>query len=441
MPFPARLETQGGSHLFVTLAGKCVSFLIVDSDVSGERPALYCRNFTIGSRVTPDNLDYFLAKALKVWSKEIDWDLVSCDDELCMLALSEGDTVDGVTLIVDRAFSKEPFHSMVLGVDAVVFDERMSVDAAANYLDVLEASAIINVVANWDGVRVYVTTGGEVARKGGGILVREMAIEQDMLEHIPEKTMPSLLGVSLRKDELIDLVANIRAQKVTEISSNAASDALRAFLTAALFNMRDQTLQVFGHDSPDPFLLISGEIARALPVSYLILSVIDGLQLRGRYTIGIDKNYASLPAAIVKAKRTVPIPVNSIYPLRYMYVSTEKGASGKDGQTSFRGRLVEIGVEDEMGEMIVGQTGDIVTYATENPGKVLLQPARSVYFPNLIREKMGEEQYLVAEFSKRDAGVIIDCRKIPAVYGPDAQANMSRIRNWIQGLPEESSKY
>jgi hypothetical protein len=109
----------------------------------------------------------------------------------------------------------------------------------------------------------------------------------------------------------------------------------------------------------------------------------------------------------------------------------------RDGQSPYRAGTgsVEKVEEDEAGEtLILGQTGNMYAYPVKGSSMLRLQPARSVFFPNLAREKIEGKTYLTSELSSEISSVIVDCRKIPVVYGPDAEANHRRVSEWTHSL-------
>jgi hypothetical protein len=199
--------------------------------------------------------------------------------------------------------------------------------------------------------------------------------------------------------------------------------------------------------------MISGDLIHLMPDEYSFLAVADGLGLRGRYRVFLD-NFEKFKAGMVtQLDKSFACPIRELYPAGYVYISTEKGGSGRKGEVAFRGKL-EFASQDVVEDsstsagreqtdnmnMILGQAGEIYTFPlfqkkkdgefVAAKGEYFLKPAKNVYFPNL--EKDGE--YLKGRFDERDCGLILDCRKIPVVYGPDESTNSSRVRNWLQGL-------
>lgn len=388
------------------------------------------------------HLDVVLGSILKTWSKEIDWDLVSCQDELCLLSLDDSESVGGATLIVDPYYLSEgPIHSYVMGVDAIMLEDQLYIDMSAKLLDVSGASELVYVVAGWNDIRVLIAHRGRSGLSHEGkIIVRELKIDSDALDKIVESSMEHVLSIRLRKDEMIDIVANLRDRRPVGILSEQIQDVARAFLTAALIHMRDIGLQSFGTGSRDGLLCATGPLLRILPLSHSSLAIIDGLQLRGTFDVGIDDGMVAVAGGVSYIQKRFAFPLSGVYPHRYMYVSPEKGATGRKGESVFRGKVVNQRDGEIAGKLVLGQSGQIVSIALAAEEKLYIEPARSVFFPNLDQVVFDKKKSLVVEGKKGCDRVVVDCRSIPVVYGPDAHANLSRIPKWISSFSSQGEK-
>jgi hypothetical protein len=440
MQYPVPPDTEGGSHLFVTLAGKSITWHLVHADHKDGISEIETLVIPVPRDFSADELDSLLAQGLRVWAEDIGWDLVDCENEVCLLSLCEGECVGGASLIAAAPFDTETMNSLVLETRSEKYDSQSYIDAAAHYFRRFALSHLVYVVFNWEGIKVlYVSNQGRANGNREGILVREMELEASFLDDISHSSLSSLLSVRMRKDVAIDTISNIRSRGINACVSQEVRDILRAYLTAALFGVKDPVLQSFGIDTPDGVLLITGDIPRAVPGAYTVLPVIDGLQLRGRYRIAVDRDLRSIPGSYAAKSKVFAFPMYSVFPTWYQYISTQKGGSGREGETAFRGLIRDVHTDtDDRGEdLLVGQTGSIVAKKVNAGGTVYLEPAKKVYFPNMAQEKYEGRRYFVAEYGDAVSSVIVDCRKIPVVYGPDAEANYKRVREWIHGLPKE----
>jgi hypothetical protein len=169
MQYPVLPDTQGGSHLFVTLAGKTITWHLVHADYQDGTSDIETLVIPVPGDLSADELDTLLAQGLKVWAEDIGWDLVNCDKDICLLSLCEGECVGGASLITAAPFDTEPLNSLVLESNSEKYDGQSYIDAAAHYFRRFMLSHLVYVVLNWDGIRVlYVSDKGKGGYTGAG---------------------------------------------------------------------------------------------------------------------------------------------------------------------------------------------------------------------------------------------------------------------------------
>lgn len=436
MEYPRFLETGGDLHLFVTLTGGSLNCILVQANYDAGISDSDVFSMSVPEHFSMDNFDLLLGNVLKEWSREIGWDLVKCRDELCLLSLDGSESVKGTTLIVDKEYLSEgTFHSFVLGVDAIILDDQAFIDMSAKLYEISEAESFVLVVADWDVVRVLVVARGKQGfSHEGKVLVRELKLEGDALDNVIETSMEHVLSVHMRKDALLDVVSNLRDRKGVYASSEQVQDVVRSYLTAALIHVRDASLLTFGLEEGKNVLCATGPIIRLLEPACSSLALIDGLQLRGRFEVDIDSDLCVYAGGVAYVHRRFAFPFTGLFQQRYLYISTERGASGRKGQTAFRGKYIDDGgnIDDE--RLIIGQTGHIVPLTVGAGEKVLIEPAKPVYFPNLEIIKIAGKPYFFVDEGGAVGNVVVDCRLLPIVYGPDANANRIKVFEWKEAF-------
>jgi hypothetical protein len=433
MQFTAQAKLRQSSHLFVIVNGGSLSLFHVVADYEGGGSFSHQSDFPLPDGFSLEILDEFLSKVLLKWQKEISWELLDCEGEVCYIPQNSQEEfdngLDGATLIIDASYYVEDFKSTLLGVKAVQYDQQAMINGAAGYFDSLGASEMIFVNLGWDEIIVLaLAQNKDIPRQEGNICVKEFRIDNSFdLDSIYER-ISKVQGMSLSEAEVSNTLKNLFHKKICRSTSIEIADLLRSFVTIKLFDLQDSFFKQFGFNGTNPLLLIGGDLAKLLPRNYSVLSVIDGLQLRGSYEVGLDLESRFTAGAVTQRDREFICPLREIYPGGYRYVSTEKGGSGKMGKVAFRG---EVKYNDEREtSLILGQVGNIYTFNVQGEGEFFLKPAKNVYFPNLERE--GD--YLKGEFKDSTNKLVLDCRKIPVIYGPDVEANASRMRDWLQGL-------
>jgi len=171
------------------------------------------------------------------------------------------------------------------------------------------------------------------------------------------------------------------------------------------------------------------------------LALVDGLQLRGTFQMAIDRELRAVAGGVSYIQKRFAFPFSGLFASRYVYVSPEKGATGRTGEVAFRGRLV--GSEDRVDDseqFVLGQTGQIVNVTVPHGKKLYIDPAKSVYFPHLETVIVDKKRTLAVDVPDGIEQVVIDCRTIPVVYGPDAHTNLRRVASWIHSFPQEDRK-
>lgn len=435
------------SHLYVVIGDRYLYLLLVDADFdTAVSSSDYLRVF-IPVDFSIDNIDDALKEIISAWQKEIGREIIDCTSDVCLLSPSK-DGVGGATFIVSESHYKDGLRSSLLGTEAIKVSSDSVVRSMPGLLDLLSCTDIILVLLNWDKISVFVLeSGGPVTDSDSssdvnpGVKVKEFSIEWngDVQKVVP--SLHNVIGINQNTSDLENMLLNIFTSQPCSNTSSEVEDVMRAYVTSSLFNLQDDCFQRFGMTTGDANLLITGDLASVVPDDQLILAVIDGLQLRGRYEIFVDTENRGVVNFIPVGKKVFPCPIREIYPAGYSYVSTEKGGSGKMGREAFQGKIEYISREDDSKSGVirqkkenmnyfVGQVGHIYTYDLDGVGKVMLKPAKDVYFPNLVKDG----KYLSFDVYDNVDQMIVDCRAIPVVYGPDYEANHARLAQWKSGL-------
>jgi hypothetical protein len=430
MEFTADAQLRQGSHLFVNIAGRAVCLLHVVADYEGGGSFSNEAVFPLPQNFSLDVFDDFIQGILISWQKELDWEFIDCDTGVCVTMEGDDKGLDGTTLTVSPEYFVEDFHSTILGTEATLFDNSVRINGMASYFNSLGASELINVNIDWDGITVLALTDNP-AVSPGNVCVKEFSIEHSEDFSNLHSMLSKILCTRISKQDVNQDFANIFHKKLIRSTSTKLWDLVRSYITIKLFELEDRFFQNFGFEGKDPHLMIGGDFVKLIPASYAFLSVIDGLQLRGRYKVSIDNSMRFVAGVVTQGDNRFICPFREIYPGNYIYLSTEKGGSGKKGKTSFQGKLkFDETPEDDSAELLLGQVGGMFTFETPGRGSFYLKPDRDVYFPNLERE----DDFLKGGFKEENHKLVIDCRVIPVVYGPDVEANLERVPEWLQGI-------
>ncbi len=340
--------TGQNSRLFVGLSGGCLSCFLADADYDASTFFLEHFATRIPQNFLLKDLDPFFENLLVEWGKELDRKLVDCTPGVCMPA-THGFGLNGATLVTSSEYYDTKFKSELLGVRPVIYDSGAQIEAVARATRDLEVSSLIYVQLNWDETAVFFATS-----KNHNTHVSEFRVNSKLpfVHEIPN--FSSFAAVKLEKDELHDFSLNLFDERPIFSQSSKVWDFLRCYISANLISIQDKVFREFGLNDENAQLIITGDLCRLIPQEQVLLAVVDGLQLRGHYRISIDRDNIGM-VALNSNPETFPFAINKIYPGGYIYISPEKGGTGKSGSRAFTGRI-DSG-EQQDASLMLGQTG------------------------------------------------------------------------------------
>lgn len=265
----------------------------------------------------------------------------------------------------------------------------------------------------------------------------------------------AFLSVDVR-DALKSTWANFIVKPTLKIVEGEMLDFMRAFVTAQLFSsyndrseifreigtsdlaqrLNEEELRDFSHSR---LIIVSGSVARILPPKYLILSILDGLQVRGGVDVFIDyddrfTSFGDQYSLGVNA--TDYIMTRDELGFRpYRVYSPEIPGGGNESKVVFDGQNI-ITTMSKDGEnknaqiqSVYALSGQIYLYKLPEAEKNYISGkfVRGAYVDGI-----GEELLLVSESSMiRYDSLIIDARFKPTVYGPNSATNRNNLSKWL----------
>lgn len=418
------------SHLFSVIAqGKILvyfSFADYEENTSFSRYATY----PLPSDFEISLFDALIRDILITWGSDIGLDLRTDSSGIFSAIFFQSQQIGGTSLIVDKSHYLEGYKSRVLNCGASPMGDDERLDYAAKYMRIFKPSDLLWVNIGWDKISVYFISkvGGVNSQEAD---IKEFSIDSDLMDKDMAAQLQNVIGVHIEKDNIRNILSNVLQKKIVTSTSTEVWDVLRSFVTTSLIKVKDSVFKSFGMKTDDAHLVITGDMSSVLSSETLFLSVIDGLQIRGRYRVILDRDQKSIVFGESLRGKSFVLPLAGIFEDRFLYLSCETDARTKEGDLAFTGKLESnLGKEGFNQEEIVGQVGYFHTFDLGGTGRITITSNGSVYFPNLARDGKN----LVADFSSNDDKIIFDCRKIPIVYGPDENANLQRIKSWINGL-------
>lgn len=383
-----------------------------------------------------NQLDDIIRDMIMTWGVDIGLDLRTDSSGVINAIFFKSNQIGGTSLVIDSVYYQEGFKSRFLNCVASNLDNDKRMDYATKYMRTFKPSDLLWVNLDWDKITVF-SIGRIGTSDSREIDVREFSIDSNLLHKDTAIQLQNVIGIHLEKDSIRNILANVLQKQIITSTSSEVWDVLRSFITTSLIKMKDPVFKSFGMKTSDAHLVITGNISSLLSPEALFMAVIDGLQLRGRYRVILDQDQGSIILGESLENKNFVLPISNLFGDRFLYISCESDIRSHDGDLAFNGYVESNrGVEDKSQREILGQIGYFQTFDLGGTGRVLIDPAKATFFPNMSVEGKN----VILDFANNDDKVIVDCRKIPIVYGPDESSNLQRIKGWINGLRLTDSK-
>ncbi len=418
------------SHLYTIVSGGRVNVMFVYADYEANTSFSHYLVQPLSSDFEISHIDEIISDIISVWGGDFGLDLRGDSSGIMYAIFYQSGEIGGSTLLVDSKYYQEGFRSNILNCIARPYSSDERLDSAMKYMKAYNPSDLLWVCLDWDRILVY-----SISRIGGSdsidVDLREFTIENNLSQKNIIDKLENVVGIHIEKENILNILANVIDKQIISSNSNEVWDVVRSYITTNLIKFRDPVFKNFGVKTNDAHLVITGNMSSVLSKETLFISIIDGLQLRGRYRVVIDQDQKSVIAQVSLGSKDFVIPLDELYSNRFLYFSSESESKVKLGDLAFEGKLESnVGNEDIQIREIMGQVGHFHTLNLSGNGRISIKPSRSVYFPNLPKEGKN----LIASFLANDVKAVVDCRRIPVVYGPDENANSERIMGWINGL-------
>ncbi|MFH1547108.1 MAG: hypothetical protein ABIC57_01325 [bacterium] len=376
------------------------------------------------------DLDDIIQDLLVTWGADIGLDLRSDSSGIVKAIFYNSSQIGGTNLVLDASYYQESYKSRILNCLATRMGDEERIDYASKYMKTFKPTDLLWVNLDWDKISVFLLS-KIGSQDSPDVDVREFSIENNLTHKDAAKQLQNVVGIHLEKDSIRNILANVLYRQIMTSTSTEVWDVIRSFVTTSLIKVKDPVFKSFGMKTNDAHLMITGDIASVLSPETLFISVSDGLQLRGRYRVILDQDQVSVILGEALASKNFVLPVADLFKNRFLYISSESDVRTHEGDLSFKGKIESNQGDEGVSEKgIIGQIGYFHTFDLGGTGRIIIDPTNAVYFPNLAREGKN----VIANYANNDDKLVVDCRKIPVVYGPDESSNLVRIKTWINGL-------
>lgn len=410
------------------------SYVLSDTLEIGEVFDLYSKQFWI---------DYFNSL-----EETFNWNVFRGGSGEIVEFSSEGSGITGITAtIVDRGFSSQNLISALrefssdisvrmagqgyikeilegiaekLGYDDIVWADLNLMDFTVYRLSKDKEKRTLNIPIK----RSYALSEGKV----------RWSSKPKLMEAIRSAKLKAFLTMDNPSRRIANLWANFVLSQPSRTSSEPVSDLVRAYSTVQLLSITNDNGEKFsniGSLVDGTALFLTGDLINVLPTSHLVMTLLDGLEIRGGTDIFVDrtgliytvgKNYS-------EGVRTTGFIASApdIFEEVYRVLVPEIEGKTNERKVIFTGK-----VNSES-----GKESDIFAVAPEfSQVKLDFEVNRlsieGTFIKGAYLDNYGEKISFISNPDKvKYRSLIIDGRYKPVVYGPSPKANRAKINEWF----------
>lgn len=254
-----------------------------------------------------------------------------------------------------------------------------------------------------------------------------------LIDSVKDVRLKAFSGFDLESNDGYNLWANYVLRPVLKPGGKMLADTIRAFCSVQLlsiYNRSTTTFKDFGTKGVSSLVIVAGDLVDAFREEYLIVSILDGLQLRGMFDIVIDKGLTTrtlgpkysegVNAAdfIVSQDQVLKNGIRTFVP--------EIPGRGIERKVVFDGSLIN---EKDGIRPVYGLTPTIMRCSLNKIAKKNTFEGRFV--KGAYVEGLDEKIEFISEKNDLIDSVFIDCRFKPVIYGPDYRSNIHKLSSWF----------
>lgn len=243
----------------------------------------------------------------------------------------------------------------------------------------------------------------------------------------------AFVGIDQNYEKLVNIWANYLLHPTISAPNEFLSDMLRAYLTVQLFsafNDKQELFKGFGQNGKNSLIIVSGQLGQILTERTLLISILDGLQMRGWFDLFIDQNGHALMfgeqfARGINADTYLVSDEQLGFDATRVYVPEVPGR-GDEARLVFDGEVI-----------VSNQTRRPISTITPQLASFELDPGyKNIFGGRFVKgayvEGLPESFELIAgEGGVPVSKVYIDARFKPVVYGPTAKENSQKLKSWL----------
>lgn len=256
-----------------------------------------------------------------------------------------------------------------------------------------------------------------------------------LVDTVRDSRLKAFSTVDLENQQIYNRWANFILRPPLNTKDSALQDLLRSYVTVQLLTIHNNSqsaLNNFSTKQGSSGLILKGDILNILPYKELIVSVLDGLQIRGSFDLFVDYNntftlLGKQYSEGINATRFI-VTKSLLYEAKdKVYIFEVPGRDG-DRNAVFIGEATSVGAKSRDLSVVSGEflIKDFSAFGSE---KFILEGkfAKGGYVEGLdkgIGLISGNELDKVSR-------IIFDARHKPVTYGPDYRNNLRKFSRWF----------
>ena len=375
------------------------------------------------------------------------WDIVDRDKNSIFTFRQfkrEGDGVNGIRIQIDdnqeffdRIFSS--VRSFSKDISLRVVDDRYMQETLDELIDKGEYEDIMYVDMDLMDFSIFrVSRVYDKRKKVEKKIFSRAKIswknDLDLVDSVRDSRFKAFLATDLNRKEIFNYWSNFVFNRVLSSEDPNILDILRSYSTIqnhSLFRDNKNKLEGFGVSGKESCLIISGYIPQVLGKSRTLLTLIDGLELEGKFdcTWDLDMRLLSYGKSYVYAtKATDVILTGKVMHPSFTKIVIPRHKFTTSNKVIFNGKIESL--EQEESE-ILGISCKFNYIDLPDQEKFVMSGVLKDGFKVPPERGVGIDLVSSSEGRKYES-VLIDVRPRPIVYGPDSYSNKSKLQNWMK---------
>lgn len=256
-----------------------------------------------------------------------------------------------------------------------------------------------------------------------------------LLELLNGPKYKTFLSKHLSSNFLSNIWGNFLLKPVLETNSVLLKDFIRSYITIQLLALCSDSSKLnkdFGVKPYNNLLWLTGDLINLTSFKELLLSVIDGLELRGTFDVALDKSglIHTLGRTFCLGEKSddIELTSESFLPSFTKVFAPDLDLKPDVRKVIFSGTLFD--TKDKSID-VFATSSELTEINIKNPKTTYLEGAfiKRAYIEGYTKPfdlRCSMEEIIWEK-------ILFDCRVKPVIYGPDVKANSIKFNMWLSG--------